>query len=161
MRNVPIELIMLEFANGFQKLAQNPDLSKIISEAYALTDAEKAKAKEAQDIIAAADKIKAELDAREDALKAINDRIAKAESMEAFNEDTLKVISERAKGLDKRDIALVIAEDSVEEARKKVEAEKAALAERVESVKLAERQIEEARADLKRRSVLIAEAATL
>ena len=70
MRNTQTDLVLLQIAEGLQNLAKNPDLSKSIAEAYALSEVEKAKADEAQAFIAQADQLRAELKQREDAIKA-------------------------------------------------------------------------------------------
>ncbi len=156
-----MDLIMLGMAEALQKLVNNPDLSKTISEAYALSEAEKAKAAEAQEIIATADKITAEIKAREDVLLVVNDRIAEAKKIEAFNEDTLKAISERTKELDKREAKTIAAAAENETKEKSLEAKAEKIAEREESVKRAEQQITAAREDLKKRSEVIAKAAAI
>lgn len=92
-RNVPLELMILQFAEGIQKLVQNPDLSKIIEASYTLSDAEQAKINAAYDTVAKADEIRVEFKKREDVLSALNDRIAQEESLKEENSEALRDIA--------------------------------------------------------------------
>lgn len=95
MRNTPTELVLLQIAEGLQNLAKNPDLSKTIKDAYALSEDEKAKSEEARAVIVQSDKFLADLKAQKDALADIEERISEAEKLENFNADTLKSIRQQ------------------------------------------------------------------
>jgi hypothetical protein len=94
-RNTQTNLVLLEIAQGLKELAKNPSLESSIKEAYELTEGEKLAYENALQTIANAESIKAELQAREDAIADIDKRIAEAEKLEAFNEDTLKSIQKQ------------------------------------------------------------------
>lgn len=101
-RNLPTELILLEIAQGLQTLAKNPDLSKTITDAYALNEAEQKKADEAKILMASADQLRAELKAREDAIANIDERIAEAKGIEASNEALIIALDKRKADLNRQ-----------------------------------------------------------
>ncbi len=94
-RNVPTELILLEFIDGMKTIISNPDLSATIKNAYALSEDEKAAAIAAQDYIAKAATLKSDLEAQAAKYADVETRIAEAEKLEAYNADTLRDIEKQ------------------------------------------------------------------
>lgn len=93
MRNLPVDIILMEIAQGLQTLIQNKDLNATIASAYALSDAEKAKAEQAAATIAQADDLLAGIKKKEDEFSSVNERLKAAQDLEAKNAEDLKTIA--------------------------------------------------------------------
>src|ERR1700748_738562 len=105
MRNTPTELVLLQIAEGLKSLIKNPDISEIVRKTYTLSEEEKAKAEEARLYMAQVDGIRKQIDSDKAKYDDVLQRIARAEALEAFNEDTLKTISKRSQELDAKEKA--------------------------------------------------------
>lgn len=152
MRNIPTQLVMLEIAEGLKTLIADKDLSKSISEAYALSDAEQKKAEEAKVIIASADSIRAELKAKEDTLADIDKRIEEAEKLEISNADMLKSIAKERSLLSAQKAALLTDSDANKKEALRLNNISAELDTRAEALTEGENELAEAKADFKRRT---------
>lgn len=154
-RNVPTELILLQIAEGLQTLAKNPDLSQIIKDANALSEAEKAKADDARATIANADQLLSDLKKKEDALADIGTRIAEAEKLENFNADTLRDISKRQNELNTQTQNNQVTASDNEKERRRLEEWQETLEDREDAVKLSEIESGQIKAELKNRAEIM------
>lgn len=157
MRNVPTELVLLQIAEGLQNLAKNPDLSKNIANAYALSKSEETKLNDARTLIANAAQIKAEFEKRENALKVVDERIAQAINQETQNTNTLKLITQKKNELDAQG-----RKNDTDSAANEAEKERLAdLAESLENqqeeLRIAQSDVDKIKSDLKRRSDAVAQ----
>lgn len=155
MRNTSTDLVLLQIAEGLQNLAKNPDLSKTITDAYALSEAERKTADESREFIAKADTLRAELKQREDAIADINERIAKAESVEAFNGDTFKLLNTKQNELDNQQKANEVVANANKAAQTELDKFQDLLDERESALLEGERNLEISKADLKKRSEIV------
>lgn len=152
MRNVPTELVILEIAESLRRLIGNPDLSKIIKDAYALSEDEKAKSEEAKKIIARADQLFASLEEKEKAYSDIDTRIAKAKEAETVNEKTLFVIKHRQAEIDR--LAKENSKNALENKKEndRLEMFKSALDSRAEQIKASEEKATRVKENMKKRA---------
>lgn len=155
MRNTPTELILLQIAEGLQSLAKNPDLSKTIKEAYALSEAEKSKADEARAIIAQADQFTADLKRKQDALVDIDTRIAEAKKIEAYNEDEAKRLSILSNEISGREKAVKLVEAANEDRTKRLMDFQAELNAREVDLDDKAGEVAKGKADLKKRADIL------
>ena len=156
MRNTPTQLVLLEIAESLQQLIKNPDVSKSITDAYALMDSERAKAEDARNVMGKADKFLAEIKAKENALAVVNERIAEAGKLEKSNDDAMKKIAQLQSELDVYNKQNLANSKANELEKSRLVKERLDLEKRIDAVKEDEDKIKKVRADLKKRSEIMA-----
>ncbi len=126
-RNIHTNLILLEIAEGLKEIIKNPNLEQAIKDAYSLSEAEKTAAEDARAIIDSAAEQLADIEKKKAELAVIDDRIAEANKLELFNENTLKDIAKKNAALLARENIIAKAGQDQEKRTKSIDEKEKAL----------------------------------
>jgi len=129
-------IVLLEIAKGLAAIQKDSALEEKIKSLHALNDLEKQRYKEAQEFMASADALKADIERQKLALVNIEDRLSEAKKAETANTEALKLISER-----ERDVKAKLSE--IEKGNNTLQIMGAALDERKLALDARQEQLEE------------------